>query len=159
MFDFGQRSKERLGLCHPDLMVIHYQAIQVSPIDYGIAETRRTQDRARMLFEEGRSQLDPSKGQFSKHLGRTLDYEIDPDGVAFASDIYIWHKDATIRRQLNNHMPTFAMVAGVILSVANRLYEDGSIQHRVRWGGNWDGDQQILIDQGFDDGPHFELVF
>lgn len=157
-FDFGKGSQEELSQCHEDLILIHYGAIRVSPIDYGIAEGKRSMKRARMLFETGASQLNPDKGQYSKHLGRDLDYNLDDDGIAWATDIYIWHKDITIRRKLNNHMPTFSLVAGVIISVANELYKSGKIAHRVRWGGNWDSDQMILIDQGFNDGPHFELV-
>ena len=47
---------------------------------------------------------------------------------------------------------------GHINGVAEMLYKQGGITHKLRWGGNWDMDGEILIDQSFDDRPHVELI-
>ncbi len=46
----------------------------------------------------------------------------------------------------------YCFMAGIVLSVA----KDEGI--KMRWGGNWDMDGNILFDQAFDDGAHFELM-
>jgi len=51
----------------------------------------------------------------------------------------------------------FHHFAGYVLGVAQRLYEEGKMTHRVRWGGNWDMDND-LSDQKYSDFPRFELV-
>lgn len=47
----------------------------------------------------------------------------------------------------------FIYVAGMVMQVANDL------GHKVRWGGNWDQDDDIIDDQTFQDLGHFELVY
>ena len=40
---------------------------------------------------------------------------------------------------------------------ADELYIAGKMKHRIRWGGDWDGDTDVK-DQKFMDLPHFELI-
>lgn len=47
--------------------------------------------------------------------------------------------------------------AGVMVAIADRLYKEGEIQHKLRWGGDWDGDHDFK-DSKFIDLPHFELI-
>jgi len=44
-----------------------------------------------------------------------------------------------------------------MFATAERLYNEGKITHKLRWGGDWDSDK-VFDDQNFDDLPHFELV-
>lgn len=55
----------------------------------------------------------------------------------------------------NEHL-TF--IAGMMFAVAERLFNEGKITHRPRWGGNWDGDGTIIYDHSLKDRPHFELI-
>ncbi len=48
------------------------------------------------------------------------------------------------------------LFAGVVQGVAMALYDEGKIDHLVRWGGNWDNDTEVA-DNSFDDLVHFEL--
>lgn len=41
--------------------------------------------------------------------------------------------------------------AGVVLAIA------GMLKIKVRWGGNWDMDEEVMTDQDFQDLVHFEL--
>jgi len=51
----------------------------------------------------------------------------------------------------------FYFFAGYVSCVAVKLFAEGKITHRVRWGGDWDSDRH-MDDQSFDDLVHFELV-
>ena len=44
-----------------------------------------------------------------------------------------------------------------MITIANQLYEEGKIKHRLRWGGDWDRDGD-LTDNILFDGPHFEII-
>jgi len=51
----------------------------------------------------------------------------------------------------------FYHFGGYVLGVASELFKRGEITHRLRWGGDWDGDTDVS-DQQFNDLPHFELI-
>ena len=53
----------------------------------------------------------------------------------------------------------FAFFAGIVFEVAGDYFSNTpEADFRLVWGGNWDEDASILIDQGFDDFPHWQLV-
>ena len=56
-----------------------------------------------------------------------------------------------------NDTHRFYYFAGQVMAVATALYEQGIMKHRVRWGGDWDGDTEVK-DNKFNDLVHFELV-
>ena len=146
-FSFGTRSTEQLKTCHEDLQKILELAIQSSKVDFGISEGHRTVLRQYELFLMGRSKIDgvTRKGKHNKV-------------PSMAADIFIYHPDTKTRRQLAYDISHLCYVAGVIDSCAKELLEQGEISHAIRWGGNWDSDGIIAIDQTFDDYPHFELI-
>ena len=76
---------------------------------------------------------------------------ITPPSLAF--DIY-----AFVKGKANWERHNLCVVGGVIMGTAKALLDAGHIGHRLRWGGNWDMDGEILTDQQFDDMPHFELI-
>ena len=47
-------------------------------------------------------------------------------------------------------------IASALVSIAEFLFEKGDIEHKLRWGGNWDKDGD-LADSNFYDRPHVEL--
>jgi peptidoglycan L-alanyl-D-glutamate endopeptidase CwlK len=152
-FSFGDASLAQIATCHMDMQLILVEALHRSPIDFGVSQGRRTIEEQRQFFREGKSRInpdDPEQLKRSKHL-------CNP---SMAADIYIsvparvWPDG----KKLAYDVAHLSLVAGVIISVANELYEKGAIKHKVRWGGDWDGDGCIIVDQDFDDLPHFELV-
>ena len=145
-FTFGNRSTEKLSSCHPDLILIHQLAISRTRIDYGISEGHRSLERQKELFDQGRSMIDGIE-RMGKH-----NYQ-----PSLATDIYIYHPDAAIRQKLVYDVGSLCYVAGVIISCTAELLAQEKITHGIRWGGNWDKDGIILMDQSFDDLPHFEL--
>lgn len=145
-YRFGSTSNRKLGTCHPDLQKVMGLAISRSRIDFGIREGMRTLETQQHYFELGYTTLDGVEKK-SKH-------QSDP---SMAADIYIYHPDIKIRRKLQYDKASLAYVAGVIVSCTKELYEKGEIKYDVRCGLNWDMDGVILMDQSFDDMPHFEL--
>jgi len=143
---FGNKSAAKLKTCHSDLQKIMNLVISRSRIDFGISEGARSLERQTELFNQGKSKIDginiKGKHNFSPSL---------------ACDIFIYHSDTATRRKLVYDRCSLSYVAGVVISCAEELLLAGEIESTIRWGGNWDRDGVILLDQNFDDLPHFEL--
>lgn len=148
---FGRSSRERLDTCHPDIILILTEALAHSPIDFGVSEGVRSEAKQLEYFLAGKSRLDPrnpDQRDKCRHLP-------NDDGVSMAVDVYAWVHG---KQELSYDFNHLSLIAGVILSTASTLYNAGAVSHRLRWGGNWDSDGEIITDQSFNDLPHFELV-
>ena len=148
---FGTRSLKNLYSCDQDMVLIHQTAIEDIRIDYGIHCGARTFDDQLDYFKRGKSTIDPRVSiKNAKHVTTT------DRPKSLATDIHIstkykekpltWQKDHLI------------YVASYLIATADRLFAEGKITHRLRWGGNWDMDGVIILDQNFDDFPHLELI-
>lgn len=140
-FKFSQTSLDRLATCHSDLKIIMMEAISVSNIDFGIAEGYRTIERQKDLFDKGLSKIDGVNKKGKHNYNPSL-----------AVDIYPWVNGAA--KWDNEHL---SYLAGLIHGVSEMLYNKNTITHHIRWGGNFDMDGEIL-EQTFNDRPHFELI-
>lgn len=150
-YRFGSSSVGRLNTCHPDLRLILNESIAHSPVDFGVSEGLRSEAKQLEYFLAGKSRLDPripEQRDKCKHLP-------NDGGVSMAVDVYAW---VAGKQDLAYDFSHLSLIAGVILSTASTLYAAGAVSHRLRWGGNWDGDGEIVTDQSFNDLPHFELV-
>lgn len=129
MFKFSDISKNRMIGVHPELVLIFEESLRISPIDFGIPRDGgvRTAERQNAMYRDPliKTKCDgynpPSNHQIEdgKEHGEALDYYAYVDGSAS------WKK---------HHM---AMVAGVTLSTAKRLKEEGKISIDIRWGGSY----------------------
>ncbi len=129
MFKFSDRSKNRMLGVHPELVLVFEESVKVSPIDFGIPKDGgvRTAERQNAMFRDpliktkcdGYSPESNHQIEDGKECGEALDYYAYVDGSAS------WNK---------HHM---AMIAGVILSTAKRLKEEGKISIDIRWGGSY----------------------
>lgn len=146
-YSFGKNSRKELDTCHEDLVKILDMAIKHSKIDFGISEGHRSVERQNRLYREGKSKIDGINKKGKHNYSPSL-----------AADFYIYHPDKGTRQKLIYDTLHLSYVAGVIDSCAETLFEEGEIKHKIRWGGNWDSDGVISIDQSFDDLPHVELI-
>ena len=144
--NFGKSSNKKLDTCHPDLQLIMRTAIAVSRVDFGIAEGRRALATQKKYFAEGKSKCD-GVTSMSKHQATKAEPR------AMAADVFPY-----VNGKADYTMETLSYLAGHICGVADMLFAFGRIKHKLRWGGNWDGDGEIITDQSFDDRPHFELI-
>lgn len=145
-FKFGKNSKEKLETCHEDLQKIMNLAISRSKVDFGISEGHRSIERQQELFKKGLTKIDGVTKKGKHNYNPSL-----------AADIFGYHPDAAIRRKIMYDQNTLSYVAGVVDACALELLAKGETSHVIRWGGNWDSDGVIAIDQSFFDFPHFEL--
>ena len=144
---FGSRSNEKLNTAHVDLQKIMRLAIARTKVDFGISEGHRSIERQYELYKMGRSKIDGKEKKGKHNYSPSL-----------AVDIYAYHRDSKVRKQIAYDKVTLSYIAGVIDSCSIELYYMGEIEHIARWGANWDSDGVIALDQSFDDYPHFELI-
>jgi peptidoglycan L-alanyl-D-glutamate endopeptidase CwlK len=162
MFKFGNRSNENLEEVHQDLQLIMEESIKVSDVDFGITEGYRAPAKQFEYYKRGREyDYDSDKWVISNrskvvtYLDGTIKKSKHNENPAMAVDIYIYIPGKPRMAYDFSHM---SYVAGVITATTKRLLDEGEIKHSIRWGGNWDGDGELITDQSFDDLPHFELV-
>lgn len=154
-FKLGKTSKSRLDTCHKDIVLIIEEAIKVSPVDFGVAQGERTIEQQQEYFDKGNSRINPQSYSTVELLLNRAKHIVDGNirKKSEAVDVFAYYNG---KAQWDNE--TLCLIAGVIISVANKLYDEGKITHKLRWGGNWDSDGVIISDQSFQDLPHFELL-
>jgi len=145
-YTFGKSSRDQLRSCHKDLIEIANLAISRSDVDFGISEGHRSLARQKRLFDMGKSRIDGIKRKGKHNYKPSL-----------AFDFFVYHPDPATRRKLIYDKVHLSFIAGILFSCAEELYNKGRITHKLRWGGNWDMDGVLLLDQSFDDLPHVEL--
>ena len=99
----GQKSKDRLNTCHPDLILVIETAIASSRIDFGISQGARPFSQQLEYFNAGKSKLDPridSNKDRAKHVVAPGWRELSE-----AVDIYIYHPDPETRKKLAFDIP------------------------------------------------------
>ena len=135
MPSFGKRSLANLEECHTDLQRIFNEVVK--EYDCSVIEGHRPEAEQNKAFHAKKSTL-----QFpnSKH---NLVPSMAADVVPYPVD---W-----------NDTNRFYHFSGYVQGIARRMYEDAFIMHKIRWGGDWDGDF-TWKDQTFHDLPHFELI-
>ena len=141
---FSEKSLERLSTCHADLQLVMNTAIGISRVDFGISEGHRTVERQQELYN-AHSDLTECDGIIikSKH-----NYE-----PSRAVDIYAWENGKKTYR-----LEVMTYLGGLIEGVSGMLHAAKQINHRIRWGGNFDMDGIIIEKHSFIDTPHFELI-
>ena len=135
MPSFSITSSDKLRTCHPDLQLIMREAI-LGPYDFAIICGHRDEAHQRVAYLGNRSQVKWPHSQHNKSPSMAVDiapFPIDWDDVG-----------------------AFALLAGYIMGVAERLLQAGKIKHRLVWGGDWNTNGKTR-DARFKDFPHFEL--
>lgn len=132
---FSPSSFSKLTTCHPDLQVLFYEVIK--SFDCKIIEGYRNKEDQEKALLSGTTKLHWPYGKHNHQPSMAVDaapYPID------------W-KD--IHR--------FYYFSGYVMGIAQRLKDEGKMSHTVRFGGDWDSDDEVS-DERFKDLVHFELV-
>ncbi len=137
---FGATSCKRLNSCHVDLQKIFNEVIKTT--DCSIFCGYRTQREQNKAFINGLSQVEYPN---SKH-------NLSPSMAVDAGPYFCELKNTDWE-----DVKAFAVFAGYVMRIVEELFQAGKITHRIRWGGDWDGDGRTS-DETFIDLPHFELV-
>ena len=125
---FGRKSKERLATCDERLQEVFNEVIQF--VDCSVLEGHRSQERQDKLYDEGKTKVKYPRGRHNSMPSRAVD--VTPYPVDWADR----------ERQ--------TLFAGFVIGVARAK------GIKLRWGGDWDMDFQVM-DNRFDDFPHFEI--
>ena len=126
---FGRKSKERLATCDERLQEVFNEVIQF--VDCSVLEGHRSQERQDKLYDEGKTKVKYPNGRHNSSPSRAVDvtpYPVD------------WEDR---ERQ--------TLFAGFVLGIARAK------GIKLRWGGDWDMDFEVM-DNRFDDFPHFEVI-
>lgn len=132
---YSETSLKRLETAHPDLRVLFMKVIE--GVDNSIIVAYRSEDSQNKAFEEGKSKL---RYPNSNH-------NLLPSMAIDAAPYPIKWDD----------LKRFYYFAGFVKATAQQLLESGKIHHKIRWGGDWDSDNDFS-DQNFNDLVHFELI-
>jgi len=121
-----------------ELKQLLFLALKRTPIDFGVSWKggfRTAEDQKELFDKVPKVTTKDGYKKRSKHQFGT------------AVDVIPY-----INGQPDPTTENYFMIAGVFMACADEL------GLKLRWGGNWDMDQEYLVDQSFDDLPHFELI-
>ena len=151
----GPRSIENRDQCHADLILVINEAARLSQVDFTIIEGARSVERQQMLFNKGRSKVNPSKYSAAELItkGKHIVNEFRDESWAFDFIVYV-----PGRKDLTYDATHLMYLVGVFTAVAEYLYQAGEIDHKIRSGANWDRDGMLKYDQSFFDSPHIEMI-
>ncbi len=142
MPSFGRASRERLDDVDPRLVQICEEVIKVR--DFTIVSGFRGKDKQNAIFESGASKKQWPNSKHNKNAAGGL----SPPGCAV--DVAPWFaEEPHIRWDDDNE---FIYLAGAFHQAAS------SLGYGLRWGGNWDQDDDVIDDQTFQDLGHYELI-
>ena len=154
-FRFGKRSKENLDSCHTDLQLIAIEALKVSQVDFTIIEGKRTAERQQMLYDTGKSKVNPKSYTPEVLITKGKHIVNEFREVSFAFDFIA---SVPGKPKLAFDLTHLMYLVGVFTAVGERLYQEGHISHKIRSGANWDRDGELKYDQSFFDAPHIEII-
>jgi peptidoglycan L-alanyl-D-glutamate endopeptidase CwlK len=132
---FSQSSIDKLATCHVELRILFNEVIK--HFDCQVLEGHRGREAQETAVLKGNSKLHWPEGKHNTLPSNAVDvapYPVD------------WKKTGR-----------FYWFAGFVMGTAQRLYDEGRMNHKIRYGGDWDSDQDIT-DQTFNDLVHFEIV-
>tara|TARA_R100000544_G_C2191035_1_gene41708 strand:+ start:193 stop:588 length:396 start_codon:yes stop_codon:yes gene_type:complete len=125
---YSKRSKKRLASCDERLQEVFNEVIK--HVDCSVLEGHRSKERQNKLYDEGRTKVKYPDGRHNTNPSK-------------AADVTPYPVDWEDRERQT-------LFAGFVIGIARGM------GYRIRWGGDWDMDFQVM-DNRFDDFPHFEI--
>lgn len=140
MHKFSAVSQMRLDTAHIDLQLIFKRVLP--HFDHSILCGHRSKPDQEACHRAGNSQLQWPESKHNSSPSRAID--------AAPWDQYIRNIDWKDKKRMY-------YLAGHVRMMAIELLEQGKITHKLRYGGDWDGDTHVL-DEKFRDLVHWELI-
>ena len=138
-YSFSNHSMTQLQTLHPDLQKVAIEVLKYH--DFKIQEGHRDKATQDTYFARGTTKV---RWPNSKHNSTP---SLAMDLFPFVGGKFIgWHD-----------LKQWYYFGGHVIAVSKAMLAQGDIGHAVRWGGDWDRDND-LGDQRFNDLPHFELI-
>lgn len=150
---YSKNSNSKLNTIHEDLQKVFRKVVE--KFDNTILYGNRSIEEQFELFKKGRK-------------------FVDGEWVIVDKDEVVTYCDGYKKKSEHNYTPSRAVDAvpypiewnnmnrmrffvGYVLGVADEMYRNGEISHRIGSGMDWDNDT-ILKDQRFKDIPHFRIL-
>lgn len=140
----SRKSKENRDECHNYLKELINRSIEYD--DFSVGEAHRDRETHEQYRREGKSKIPYEKTKHRLNPSHAVHLIPYPTGWPDNGD------DVDALHQ-------FYQLHGVAKTVWKQMKDEGVVPPRVRlrWGGDWDGDD-IFSDQEFDDLAHYEIV-
>lgn len=133
-YGFSQLSLNRLATCALEWQTILNRAIQI--MDFTVVCGHRGPEAQAEAFRLGKSRALPGQSKHNQFPSMAVDIApyFPGEGIRWTD------KEA------------FCLLAGIVKGLAH-IYGV-----KIRWGGDWDGDNDRTDQKGLDDLGHFELI-
>jgi peptidoglycan L-alanyl-D-glutamate endopeptidase CwlK len=136
MNHFSEISKERLKTCHRDLQILFAHVI--TDYDCSVICGHRSSQEQDEAFNSGHSKLQWPNSKHNSVPSLAVD-------VAPHENTIDWGKLQS------------AHFSGYVNGIADQLYRIGTISHKIRFGVDWNNDNNV-DDTTFWDAHHFEII-
>ena len=146
-WEWNERSIKVLAELNKDLMMVLQDARRFSDVQFQLIDGARTINEQQELFNAKKTKINP--GEYIGNLAGlyAVGRHITGPGKPFSDAV-----DVIVSTKGKEYdTAQLAYLAGVLQTIGNIR------STKIRWGGNWDGDVEIITDQDFDDLVHFEL--
>lgn len=154
----GKGSKKVFDTLHPDLQTIISWGLKYCAVDMTLYEGHRPPAKQFKYFKKGR---ELKNGEWVVVNRKAVITNVDGYNIkgkhnyspSHAVDLraYVPGKES-----LTWDVSHITYIAASLVMIAEFLYLDGVISHKLRWGGNWDKDGD-LADNKLYDRPHLEI--
>ena len=155
---FGKKSKIQYDTLHSDLQMILDWGIKTCRVDFSLLEGHRPVEKQFEYYKKGRefiggewvltnpkAKITNIDGIFTK--GK---HNYNPS-LAVDFTVYVPGKPELMWDAIH-----LTYVGASLIMISDFLFNEGLIEHKLRWGGNWDLDGD-LSDNTLYDRPHVEL--
>lgn len=128
MFKFSTSSVKNMEGVYPEIVTIFKVALEDSPIDFGVPKDGgvRSAESQNEMFN------DPDVETQCDGYESISNHQEKDDGWGYALDFY-----AYVDGRASWDKVHLSLVAGTILSTANRLLREGKVSIRLKWGGEF----------------------
>ena len=137
MGEFSTQSKYILSLAHEDFQVLFRYVVM--GFDCTIVKAYETKEQTEDFFNRGLSKIHYPTGHNTKP-------SVYLDVAPYVNGQATWEQ------------PQALAFAFYVKGIADQLFRDGLMKHRIRLGADWNGDNIPNAPGTFDDPCHFEVV-
>jgi len=156
----GTVSKAVYDTLHEDLQIIVSWGLKKCAVDFSQYEGHRPVEKQLEYYKKGR-EINYATGQWEVVNKKKVITNVDGIRIkgkhnynpSMALDLRAYVPD---KPQLTWDVKHITYIAASLVMIAEFLYDEGLIQHKLRWGSNWDFDGD-LADNRLVDIPHVEL--
>jgi peptidoglycan L-alanyl-D-glutamate endopeptidase CwlK len=147
---FGNESRIKLSTAHPDLQKLFERVNEWCQCTI-FTGSRSKAEQEDFFYGTNKTGINPDK----KKLSKTLDSKhlIQSDGFSHAIDA----GPDPVEWESANYKLDCIYFAGLVMYIAQEMYNKGEIAHKIRYGGDWNKNG-IISDESFQDIDHFEII-